>query len=405
MAGALEGIRIIDWTQWQQGPQCTMLLADLGADVIKIEDRITGDPGRGAMVVGGHRVADNLKQRNPYFEIGNRNKRSLKVDLKKEAGRELIYRLVEQSDIFVHNYRSGAAERLGMDYETLSKYNSRLIYAHCTGWGEHGPDKDARAFDSTGLARSGFWSMLIHPDGEAHYPPVQIADGMGAITTAFAVLAAVVHRQRTGEGQKVSGSILGGMSYLLTYPLTIYTLGGSAPTFISRNQPFNPLYSQYKCQDGRWLALILIPPDQHWPNFCQVMGLQELESDPRFNNMEARSKNTPDLVAILDERFATQPSQTWERLLREKDMPVSRINTVAEFSDDPQAIANDYVIEYDHSSWGRIKTAGFPISMTRTPCSVRREAPEFGQHTEEILLELLGYDWDHISRLKEDEVI
>ncbi|MBM3133074.1 MAG: CoA transferase [Chloroflexi bacterium] len=405
MGMALEGIQVLDWSQWQQGPIASMLLGDLGADVIKIEERTGGDPARGAIRVGGNFVAKNLMQRNPYFEIGNRNKRSIALDLKKESARRIVYRLVERADVFVHNFRPSAAERLGVDYETLVKHNPRLIYAQSSGWGAKGPDKDAPSFDPAAMARSGFWSLLTEPGREPNYPQGGIADAMGGIMTAFGVLAALVHRDHTGEGQKLDASILGGMAYLVGYPLTIYTMAGFPPRFIPRKNPWNPLYTQYRCGDDRWLALVLIPPDKYWARLCRAIGLQHLEKDPRFDSLDNRQKNAAELIAILDESFAAKPSDEWLKILKANDLPAWRISTIEEFASDPQTLANEYVTEYDHPVWGKIRTMGFPVNLSRTPCSIRREAPELGQHTEEVLTELLGYTWDDIARLKDEQAI
>ena len=224
MAMALEGIRVLDWTQWQQGPVATMLLGDLGADVIKIEERVGGDPARGMMRMAGAILVSDLGQRNPYFEVGNRNKRSITLDLKKDKAKEIVYKLVEKSDVFVHNFRSNAVQSLGLDYETLSAYNPQLIYAHSSGWGPKGPNKDDPSFDPTALARSGFMSMITAPGRDPEYLQGGIADQMGAMTTAYGVLAALLVRERTGVGQKVDASILGGMSFLLGYPISFWTM-------------------------------------------------------------------------------------------------------------------------------------------------------------------------------------
>ncbi|MFC2000349.1 CaiB/BaiF CoA transferase family protein [Chloroflexota bacterium] len=405
MAMALEGIRILDWTQWQQGPVATMLLGDLGADVIKIEERVGGDTARGVMRIAGAMVVSDLGQRNPYFEVGNRNKRSITLDLKKDKAKEIVYQLVEKSDVFVHNFRSNAVQRLGLDYETLSTYNPQLIYAHSSGWGPKGPNKDAPSFDAAALARSGFMSIITEPGRDPEYPQGGIADQIGAMTTAFGVLAALLVRERTGVGQKVDASILGGMSFLLGYPISFWTMAGIGQMWIYRKSAGNPLFNHYKCSDGKWIQLVLMPPDRYWPTFCRAAGLEELEKDPRFNSMDSRSKNCQELIAILDERFAAKSSGEWSEILKENDLIFSPLNSVAEFTDDPQALANEYVTEFDHPVWDRVRVAGFPVGYSKTPCSIRKEAPEFGQHTEEVLTEILGYSWEDIAMLKEEEVV
>jgi len=402
---ALEGIRVLDWTVFQQGPASTMLLGDMGADVIKIEERVGGDPARGMMKVAGAMVVDDLGQRNPYFEIGNRNKRSITLDLKNDKGKEIVYRLVEKSDVFVHNFRSNAVKRLGMDYETLARYNPRLIYAQSSGWGPEGPNKDDPSFDFAALARSGFLTTTTKPGHVPEYPQGGVADQMGAITTTLGVVTALLVRERTGIGQKVDASILGGMTYLLAYPISFMTIAGIGGGWIHRESAGNPLFNHYKCKDDRWIALVLVPPDKYWSAFCRAMGLEHLEKDARFDNMTGRSENSRQLISTLDEIFATRSSQEWSEILKEHDLVFSPINTVAEFSEDPQALANNYITEFDHPVWDRIKMFGFPVGFSNTPCSIRREAPEFGQHTEEILVNILGYTWDDIARLKEAEVI
>ncbi len=405
MAMALEGIRVVDWTQWQQGPVATMLLGDMGADVIKIEERVGGDPARGMMRVAGAMVVSDLGQRNPYFEVGNRNKRSITLDLKKDKAKEIVYQLVEKSDVFVHNFRSNAVQRLGLDYETLSTYNPRLIYAHSSGWGPKGPNKDDPSFDFAALGRSGFMAVITEPGRDPEYPQGGIADQMGAITTTLGVLAALLVRERTGVGQKVDASILGGMSFLLGYPISFWTMAGIGGTWIHRRSAGNPLFNHYQCGDGKWIGLVLIPPDRYWPAFCRATGLEELEKDPQFDSMDSRSKNCQELITILDQRFATKSSEEWSKILKENDLVFSPLNTIAEFTDDPQALANEYITEFDHPVFKKTKMTGFPVGLSKTPCSIRREAPEFGQHTEEVLTGILGYTWDDIARLKDEEVI
>jgi len=405
MGTVLEGIRVLDWSIFQQGPVAGMILGDLGADVIKLEERVGGDLGRGVLRVVGAMAAKDMGQRNFYFEIGNRNKRSLAVDLKKQKGREIVYRLVEQSDIFLHNFRRDAAERVGMDYETLSRYNDRLIYAHASGWGPKGPDKDDPSADYTGVARGGLFLVAPRPDEDPDYPQGGIGDQSGGIMTALGILAALFERERTGIGQKVDTSLLGSVSFLLGYPVCFQTLAGISGMYVSRKNAGNPLWNHYKCGDGKWIALAHLSPDKFWPIVCRSMGLHELEKDARFDSMDNRTKNCQELIQILDQTFLTRTRDEWAKVFKENGLIFAPVNTISELTQDPQAIANDYVTEYDHPVWGHIKTIGFPVGLSRTPCTIRREAPELGQHTEEILLDLLGYTWDDIVKLKDEDVI
>ena len=405
MGMVLEGVKVLDWSLFQQGPVAGMILGDLGADVSKIEERVGGDLGRGVLRVVGSAAAEKMEKRNFYFEIGNRNKRSLAVDLKTDKGKEIIYKLVEQTDVFLHNFRRDAAQRLGMDYETLSKFNPRLIYAHASGWGPNGPDRDDPSADYTGVARGGLFLVSPQPGKDPEYPQGGIGDQVGGIMTALGILAALFERQRTGVGQKVDTSLLGSVAFLLGYPVCFYTLAGISGMYVSRKNAGNPLWNHYKCGDGKWIALAHLSPDKFWPIICRAMGLEMLEKDPRYDTMDNRTKNCQELIEILDRTFATKTRGAWVKMFKENGVIFAPVNTIPELTEDQQALANDYITEYDHTVWGRIKTIGFPVTLSRTPCSIRREAPELGQHTEEILIEQLGYTWDEIVKLKDEEII
>ena len=405
MAAILEGIRVLDWTIFQQGPVASMILGDMGADVIKIEERIGGDLGRGMMRVAGAMIGGKEVQRNPYFEAGNRNKRSLTVDLRKDKAKEIIYKLVEKSDVFVQNFRMGVAERIGMDYGTLAKYNPRLIYAHGSGWGPKGPDKDDPSADYTGVARS----SLMEIAGEPGMDPVPIQGGIGdqtgAVMTAFGIVAALLVRERTGMGQKVDASILGGLTFLLGHLVCFSTMANISGIRIGRKTAGNPLWNYYKCSDGRWIALAHLSPDKFWPIVCRSMSLEALEKDSRFDSMDNRTKNCGELIAIFDRTFASKTRKEWEKIFKENGVIYAPVNNLKDLTEDPQVLANDYVTEFEHPVFGRMKTIGFPITFEKTPMSIRKEAPEFGQHTEEILTEILGYTWDDIAKLRDEEVI
>ena len=405
MAGALEGIRVLDWTIFQQGPVASMILGDLGADVIKIEERVGGDVGRGMVRVAGVMVGGKEVLRNPYFEAGNRNKRSLTLDLRKAKAKEIVYKLVEKSDVFVQNFRAGVAERMGMDYDTLVKYNQRLIYAHASGWGPKGPDKDEPSADYTALARSGLMTIAGEPGMDPIPMQGGIADQTGAVMTAFGVVSALYVRERTGIGQKVDASILGGMVFLQGHPIVFCTMANLWGMRIARKSAGNPLWNHYKCGDDKWVAMAHLSPDKFWPLLCKAMGLEALEKDPQFNTMDNRMKNCQKLISILDETFATKTRTEWIGIFKAHGLVFAPINNTLEVTQDPQVLANDYVTEFNHPVFGPTKTVGFPIGLSKTPMSIRREAPEFGQHTEEILIDLLGCSWDDITKLKEEEVI
>ena len=403
MVKPLEGIRVLDWTIWQQGPVSTMMLGDLGAEVIKIEERIGGDPGRGAMSIGGTGVSG---QRNYYFEANNKHKKSLTLDLKKPEAQKIVYALVEKSDAFVQNFRKGVAARLGLDYQTLSQYNPQLIYASASGYGPEGPDSGEPSFDAMGLARSGIMNAVGEPDMDPLSIAGGVADQMGATMLAYGVITALLVRERHGIGQQVDTSHLGSMMSLQGLNLACRLTLGKEFRRSDRTQAPNPLYNYYKCGDGKWICLAMIQADRYWSDFCRTLGIQELEQDSRFVTMNVRGKNSEALISVVDKVFASKPRDEWMAILKNGgDFIYTVVNTVNDLPDDPQMIANDYVVPYDHPVWGPIKVVGVPVRFSKTPGDPRAAAPEFGEHTEQILVDLLGYSWEDIARLKDQEVI
>lgn len=399
----LDGIRVIDWTIWQQGPVCSTMLGDLGADVIKVEERTGGDPGRGMTKLSG---IDMSGMPNFYFEANNRNKRGITVDLKKAEGREIVYQLVAGADVFVQNFRQGVAERLGLGYDELKKRNPRLIYATATGYGPDGPESGDPSFDQLGLARSG----IMLAAGEPDMPPLAIAGGiadqMGAIMLAYGVIAALLARERYGVGQAVDGSHLGSMMALQGLSVSARLMWGFAIPRMPRKFQANPLWNHYQCQDGRWICLGMLQPDRYWADFCRVIGRPELAADERFADLRVRAANAGTAIEILDAVFATRPLAEWLTLLRAGgDFIFCQVNAVDDLPADPQVTANDYVVDYDHPRFGPTRVIGLPLRFSETPGSVRLPAPEFGEHTEQILTEVLGYSWEQVAELKDREVI
>ena len=399
----LEGIRVIDWTIWQQGPVASVMLGDLGADVIKIEERVGGDPGRGILKAQGLDLRDRP---NFYFEANNRNKRSLTVDLKKPAGVALVQRLAERADVFVQNFRKGVAARLGLDAATLRAQNPRLVYASASGYGPEGPESGAPSFDYLGLARSGIMYSCGEPDDEPLAIAGGIADQMGAIMLAYGIVTALLARERTGRGQEVDASHLGSMAWLQGLGLSARLMLGRALPRQPRRFATNPLWNHYRCADDRWLALSMLQPDRYWERFCAVLEIPEAAADPRFKTMLDRMMNAGEWIALLDEVFARRPRAEWlRRLASGGDFIYSIINSVDDLPDDPQMQANGYVTAFEHPAFGPTQVVGLPVRLSETPGSIRLPAPEFGQHTEEILTEVLGYSWEEIGRLREEEVI
>jgi len=406
VTGPLEGIRVIDWTQWQMGTVATAMLADLGAYVVHIEDRVRGDPGR-ALAIGGVPYDPLPNGKRAYFEINNRGKKGVAVNLKKDKGKEIVYRLVKNSDVFVHNFRQGVPERLGLDYETLRQHNPRLIYAAASGYGPKGPEAREPAFDYLGQARSGIMTEV----GEPGQPPLMIwggiADQMGAIMTSYGIITALLARERLGISQKVDVSHLGSMIALLGLTINRYCyLGEQTEGALERTRVRNPLYNIYQCRDGKWLCLANLQPDRQWPALCKSLGIEQLERHPKFENAAQRLENCEELVAIMDEIFIKKTASEWVKILKEAgDILCTTVQSVKDVLTDPQVLANNYIIDCYHEVLGPMKATGIPVQFSETTGKVNVTAPEFGQHTEEVLIEIGGYDWEEIAKLREEEVI
>jgi crotonobetainyl-CoA:carnitine CoA-transferase CaiB-like acyl-CoA transferase len=398
MAGPLDGVKVVEITMFQQGPVAGTKLGDLGADVIKVEPP-TGDPARGFMRIIGTMVG--LKGRNYYFENQNRNKRSIVLDLKTERGMEIFLKLIDRADVFATNLSIEAPIKMGIGPDVLLKRNPRLIYAQASGWGRKGPDANGYSFDYTGIGRSG----LMMSCGERGTPPAQVLPGLGdelgGMVLAWAVCAALYAREKTGKGQLVDTSLMGSLTCMLSLILSAPAILGQEFPREIRAEAGNPLYNHYKAKDAKWFILAHLQPDRYWPNVCQALGMPELENDPRFNSIEARGEYAKELIAIMDKKFATKTREEWFEIFKKEGLIYTPIQTPTEVINDPQAIANNYVTWFDHPVLGRTKMVGFPWDFSETPASIRREPPEFGQHAEEILLEL-GYAWDDITRFKEE---
>jgi len=401
MDGSLEGIKVIDCTVWMQGPVAAAILGDLGADVIKVEERDRGDPMRGFKAPW-----PQFQDRSAHFELSNRNKRGIVLDLKKERGREILYRLIEKSDVFLHNLRTEAAERLGLGYDILSRINRRLVYGQGSGWGLRGPEAGKGAFDIVAAARSGFMFMVgeVEEPAPPQVPPGGIIDVAGAMTLVIGTLAALQARERTGLGQMVDTSIFGSAISLLAFNTGFAVSFDFVPPRRPRLKAPNPLCNAYQCADGEWIEVYMMQFDKYWSPFCEAMGIKELETDPRFNTLAAMNANSTELIPVLDKAFASRTRAEWMETFSELDFIFAPIQKATDLAQDPQALANDYVVDFEHPIYGTEKILGLPYRFSKTPGSIRRPCPEFGQHTEEVLAEF-GYTWDDIAELREQEVI
>lgn len=400
MKGPLDGLSVIECGHWLAAPIAGMMLGDLGANVIKIEERERGDPMRGCTHVSGQKV-----ERNHLIEGSNRSKRSISLDVTKKRGKEVVYKLIEKTDVFLHNLQAGVPERLGLDYDTLYSHNPRLIYAQLSGWGPEGPFRDKPGYAPIMEARSGLTQLLAYPGK----PPISLPNAMGDVISGIimvsAILAALVCRERVGIGQKVDVSGLGSLLALEMVSLSTFLIGGKEEIRMARPNVGNPLWYIYQCADGKWIGFAHLQPDRYWATFCEAVGIKHLEKDPKFENFEVRRQNSEELISILEKIFLTRTLPEWlQHFESQKELVYTPVQSIPELPADPQVIANEYIIDFDHPVYGMIKVLGFPYKFSRTPASVKGAAPEFGQHTEEVLLEM-GYAWEDIIQLKDEKVI
>jgi len=400
----LEGIKVIELGHWVLGPTCARILGELGADVIKIEDPRGGDPVRGLLPP---KLMSDLGPVNPFWEQWNGSKRAIAVDLSQEAGREIIYKLVKISDVFVTNFRAAVVDRFALNYERVVKINPKIIYAQATGFGLKGPDRDRPAFDDTAFwIRSGIMSTLGEPDA----PPVPLRGAMGDLTTAGflagAIVAALLARDRFGFGQKVDISLVATGMWVagedVQRRLTWGERAGNQK--YPRKSTTNPLRNTFQTKDKKWLFFMMLQTDRFWPAVCKAIEREDLGKDPRFDSHRKRVKNSQLIISILDEVIATRTMAEWAERFDQHGLIWEPETTVPEALADPQVAANDYVAEVEYPSGDLVKLLRVPFQFSETPIGPRSPGPELGQHTEEVLLEM-GYDWDQLSQLKEQKVI
>ena len=395
MNGPLKGYKVVELTIWFSGPMAGALMADWGAEVIKIEPP-EGDPCR-ALRMGGKVV---LGDTAPIYHLENRAKRSLVVDLKNPQGREIVYRLIKDADVFLTNLRSPGLEKLRMDYESLKKVNPRLIYTFITGYGIDGPDKDAAAYDvGTFWARGGVADCVLPPNTEPLFLSGAIGDHTAALAAVSGTCAALLARGTTGDGQLVEASLFRAASYFLSAPF-FQALRGAPLLPNERKKSANPLINCYKDSEGRWFWLMGLQGDRHWPPTLRAIGREDLRDDPRFADMKKRGQNNAELVAILDQEFAQRPISQWGPIFDRENVWWNPVQTVTEVIRDRQAQGAGLFMDVPSPS-GTMRMPAGPCDFYGTPWEARGAAAEFGEHTEQILLEA-GYSWEEIAKLKED---
>jgi crotonobetainyl-CoA:carnitine CoA-transferase CaiB-like acyl-CoA transferase len=394
MAGPMEGIKVVEVGMWVAGPAAAGILGDWGADVIKIEPPM-GDPMRGILSMFD---TDNV---NPPFELDNRNKRSVGLDLSLPEGRDIAAALVDEADVFITNARPAALVRAGLDHESVSARNSRLVYAHITGYGLAGDEKDRAAFDVGAFwSRAGIAAALTPEGAPLPYQRGGMGDHMAGMAAAGAVSAALFARERTGVGQLVSVSLLRVGMYMVGWDINMAMRLGFPTVPMTMHAPPNPMISAYTAGDGLRFWLLGLQADRLWPDLLRAIRRPEWATDERYATLASRFEHSATLVRELGDVFSTRSLEEWGEVFDRQDVWWAPVRYPHEVVDDPQARAAGGFVAVPMDDDGLVEMVASPIDFLGTPWTARGPAPEFAQHTEEVLLEM-GHDWDRIAELKE----
>jgi len=394
--GPLSGLKVVDLTHVMAGPTCTLMLADMGAEVIKIEKIPAGDDTR-------YMVPPKIGDVAASFLMMNRNKKGIALDLKTPGGAKVLQRLIESADVLVENFGPGVMDRLGFGYADIRKKHPALIYCSLSGFGRTGPYKHRRGFDLVAQAMSGIMSFTgERPDG----PPVKcgapLSDITAGIIAAMGILAAYAHRLKTGEGQWVETSLFEAALVQTYWQAAIAMATGVAPKAMGSAHPLNAPYQAFETAD-KWIV-VGGANQKHWGRTLEVLGATELARDPRFATGADRMGHLKELEALLTTHFKTRPAEYWLAALEEAGVPCGPVNDMLQALADPQTIAREMVVEVEHSTLGSVKTIGLPIKFSQTPGKVRSGAPLYGEHTSAIL-GAYGFDADEIAALHKEGAI
>ena len=395
MAGPLKGIRVLDLTRILAGPYATMILRDLGAEVIKIEQPGVGDEARD---FGPFKNDFSL-----YFMSVNRGKKSVTLNLKSPRGKELFLELVKGSDILVENFRPGTMEKLGLDYESLKTHHPSLLYAACSGFGQTGPYATRGAYDMIIQGMGGIISITGEPDR----PPVRVGTSIGDITsalfTAIGILSALRHRDQTGEGQLIDVGMLDCQVAILENAMVRYFSTGDIPRPLGRRHPAITPFEIFESADG--YVVIAIGNNELWRKFCEHVDHPELIDNERFHTNALRTENHESLFPILAEIMCRRTTDEWIEELEAIGVPCGPVNTVDKVANDPQVLARDMIAEVEHNTTGTVQIPGIPIKLSETPGQIDAPAPNLGEHTSEILTGLLGLEAEEVNQLKQNGIV
>ncbi len=391
----LAGYRVLELAHLIAGPLCGLYLADMGADVIKVEHPHGGDASR--TVYGAH-----LGGESAVFVTANRNKRSLALDLASPQGAQVFARLAERADVVIEAYRGGVAERLGIDHASLAGRNPRLVYCSLSAFGPTGPWRTKPGLDMLVQAMGGLMAITGEPEGGPVLTGAPLVDTIGALLAGQGIVTALLHRERTGQGQRVDVSLLDGLLLAHTARLSVFLATGEAPARLGSAHPQLVPFQAFRARDG-WIY-VAVWLDRLWPPFCEAIERPELALDPRFATRERRVQHRALLASLLAEVFATRPVAEWMRRLEAREVLCAPVNDYGDLLQDPQVRASGMIVEEDHPRAGRFRTLATPIRFSSTPGTRRAPAPALGEHTDAVLGEA-GFTGDEIARLRAARVV
>ncbi len=397
MPQALQDLKVLDLSRVLAMPYCSMMLGDLGAEVIRVERPGIGDETR-------HWGPPWAGDQSAYYLCTNRNKKSITVDLKKKEGQEIVRRLAQRSDILLENFLPGSLAELNLGYEDIKPLNPRILYASVTGYGQNGPYRDLPGFDFIIQAQGGLMSIIGEADGPPMKVGVAVVDITAGLFACSAILAALHHREKTGTGQRIDISLLDSQVAWLANQASNYLISGKVPWRSGNAHPNIVPYETFRAKDGIYIALG-VGNDNQWQKFCKLARIEHLMTDPRYATNPRRVENRKELIPLLEGIFLQKNSGEWLQLLTEAEIPSGPINTIDRVLADPQVIAREMVVEMEHPATGKYRVVGSPMKLSETPVQYRIPPPRLGEHTEEILRDILKYSQAEIERLKQEKVI
>lgn len=394
MTAKLDGVRVLDVSRVLAGPFCSVMLGDLGAEVIKVEPP-EGDETR--------TWPPFINEESGYYLTLNRNKKGIVLNLKHPRGKDVLYDLVKRSDIFIENFTPGVVKRLGIDYDSLKVINPTIIYCSISGFGQTGPYRNKKAYDPVIQAMGGAMSITGVKDGEPVKIGVPVGDLGGSLMAVIAILAALSFRERHGTGDFIDISMLDGQVALLSVMAAEYFASGVVPRRLGLEHPWRVPSKTYKTKEG--YITVAATSGTMYPAFCRVLGLEAYIDDPRFKTNALRVKNRDILYPIIEEKMMTRTAGEWAELFEEADVPNGVMNDLNQVFNDPQVIHREMLQYVEHPALGKIKMIGVPFKFLYSQGKKMTPPPRLGEHTDEVLKELLGYDQARISELRQEEAV